>query len=154
METPIENTSPKENFLHPLENKTNKNNKPMAFVILGAVVIIVAGITTGNLLVSKRPVQLDFGGKPKVIRSEKVVGSTDTKSFRDSATGVLEKGGMDGEGTHHLTREGGPSQTAYLTSSVIDLDNYVGKKVKVFGETFTAQKAGWLMDAGKIEILE
>jgi hypothetical protein len=51
-------------------------------------------------------------------------------------------------------REGGPSQTAYLVSSVIDLDSYAGKKVKVWGETFAAKKVSWLMDVGKIEILE
>ena len=63
METPIENTSAKENFLHPLENKTNKNNTSMIFVILGAVVIIGGGIATGNLLASKKPNQADLGGE-------------------------------------------------------------------------------------------
>ena len=37
-----------------------------------------------------------------------------------------------------------------LTSVNIDLD----KKVKVWGETNTAQEAGWLMDVGKLELLE
>ncbi len=68
--------------------------------------------------------------------------------------GTLEKGGIDGEGTHKLIREGGESQTAYLTSSIIDLDPLVGKKVQVWGETFKGQKAGWLMDVGRVKVLE
>ena len=38
-----------------------------------------------------------------------------------------------------------------LTSSVVDLTKYEGKKVKVFGETQKALKEGWLMDVGKVE---
>ena len=53
--------------------------------------------------------------------------------------GDFAKGGIDGEGTHKLIRDGGPSKTAYLTSSVIDLDQFVGKKVKIWGETRAAQ---------------
>jgi hypothetical protein len=30
----------------------------------------------------------------------------------------------------------------------------VGKKVRVYGQTFAGQKAGWLMDVGYIEVLE
>lgn len=143
-----------ETLIRPLEEKEPKIWMKRFGITLGAVIIIGAGIATGNLLANQKRGQIIGGGKAKVIKTEKMVGSTDTKTFRDSAEGVLEKGGIDGEGSHHLTREGGPSQTAYLTSSVVDLDQYVGKKVKVFGETFTAQKAGWLMDVGKIEILE
>jgi len=66
----------------------------------------------------------------------------------------LEKNGLDGEGTHRLIREGGPSQTAYVTSSTLDLDQFAGRKVQVWGETFRAQKAGWLMDIGRLKILE
>ncbi|MBI2268153.1 MAG: hypothetical protein HYU80_01750 [Candidatus Blackburnbacteria bacterium] len=84
----------------------------------------------------------------------KEVGSKDEKTFRDRAEGVMEKGGVDGEGTHHLTRDGGPSQNVYLTSSVVDLDQFVGKKVEVWGETFNGEKAGWLMDVGRIKVLE
>jgi len=66
----------------------------------------------------------------------------------------LEAGGLDGEGTHHLIRPGGDSQTIYLTSSVVDLSLFVGRKVKVKGETFTPQNAGWFMDVGVITALE
>jgi hypothetical protein len=53
-----------------------------------------------------------------------------------------------------LERAGGPSQDVYLTSSTISFDEYVGKKVKVWGETFSAKTAGWLMDVGRLELLE
>ena len=48
---------------------------------------------------------------------------------------------------------GDASQNVYLTSSVIDLSKYTGKKVQVWGETFQGQKAGWLMDVGRIKLL-
>jgi len=80
-------------------------------------------------------------------------GST-TQEFKDEAEGTLEAGGLDGEGTHHLIRPGGDSQTIYLTSSVVDLSLFVGRKVKVKGETFTPQNAGWFMDVGVITALE
>jgi hypothetical protein len=41
----------------------------------------------------------------------------------------------------------------YLTSSTVDLSPFVGKKVRVWGQTFTGQKAGWLMDVGLVEVL-
>ena|SRR5688572_14675585 len=83
-----------------------------------------------------------------------IIGATDKTAFPDEAEGVLEKGGIDGEGSHKLLRPGGAAQTVYLTSSVVDLDALVGHKILVWGETFAAQKAGWLMDVGGVEILE
>lgn len=84
-----------------------------------------------------------------------IYGSADEKGFKDSATGVLDKGGFNGEGTHKLLRVGGDSQTVYLTSSVIDLDQLVGHQVTIWGETFKGQKVSWLMDVGraKVEVL-
>ena len=38
-----------------------------------------------------------------------------------------------------------------LTSSVVDLSKYEGKKIKVHGETQKALKEGWLMDVGKVD---
>ena len=78
----------------------------------------------------------------------------DEKSFTDSAEGSLTAGGIDGEGSHHLVRPGGDSQNVYLTSSIIDLDQFVGHSVKIWGETFQAQQAGWLMDVGRLQVLE
>jgi hypothetical protein len=33
-------------------------------------------------------------------------------------------------------------------------DDYIGKKVKVWGQTFSSEQAGWLMDVGRLELLE
>ena len=119
------------------------------------ITLVLLGVGTGFLLSrSTVTTNKETTQESKMVKTDKVEGVADTKNFKDSAEGTLEKGGINGEGTHKLVREGGPSQTAYLVSSVVDLDSYVGKKVKVWGETFAAQKAAWLMDVGKIEILE
>lgn len=117
----------------------------------GFLIIILAGISTGYFLSQQQSVKQT---ETKFIQTEKAVGSKDTKIFRDSAEGVLEKGGINGEGTHKLIRPGGESQTVYLTSSVVDLNQFVGKKVKVWGETLAAEKAGWFMDVGRLELME
>lgn len=74
--------------------------------------------------------------------------------FKDVAEGYLEQGGINGEGSHKLLRPGGDSQTVYLTSSVTDLDKLSGMQVKVWGKTYQGQKAGWLMDVGKVEVID
>ena len=151
---PQESFEKKELPLHQFEGTENKNRVKIFSLSLTALLILAGGIFTGNWLAGQKTGQLP-GEKPKVVKTDKIVGSTDTKTFRDSTEGVLEEGGIDGEGTHHLVREEGRSdQNAYLTSSIVDLNNYVGKKIKVWGETFSAQKAGWLMDVGKVELLE
>ena len=132
------------------ETASTRSRLPLFF---GAAFIILAGVATGFFL-SQKGVTLPKGKVIKVGGPKKVVGSKDTSIFKDQAVGVVEKNGIDGEGTHKLIREGGPSQTVYLTSSVLDLDQFIGKKVKVWGETFAAQKAGWLMDVGRVEVLE
>lgn len=88
------------------------------------------------------------------IKVGDVFGSANEEIFKDKAEGVVQAGGLEGEGTHRLIREGGPSQTVYMTSSVVDLDKLVGAKVQVWGETNTAQKAGWFMDVGRVSVVE
>lgn len=126
-------------------------NPNARLVVLGVYgLLILLGIGTGYVL-AKSGGNLS-GNKTEMINTGKVAGVTDEKTFKDSASGTVEKGSMNGEGTHKLVREGGESQTAFLISSVVDLDQYIGKKVKVWGQTFAAEKASWLMDVGKIEI--
>ena len=78
-----------------------------------------------------------------------------TFTFRDFAEGVVKARPQPidpseyVEGTHILKREG--EVPVALTSSVVDLSRYEGKKVKVFGETQKALKEGWLMDVGRVE---
>lgn len=129
-------------------------------ILLAAALIILAGVGSGYLLSrnstnSSTPTADRTGspGQPSNEKAVRVVGSADTKSFPDNTEGTLREGGIDGEGTHNLERPGGPSQTVYLTSSILDLSEFVGKRVRVWGQTHAAKKAGWLMDVGKVEVL-
>lgn len=133
---------------------SSSNSKDVLMVLL-AFLVIGAGVLTGWLLSGaskgKNQTPVSLGG---AVRNKKEAGISDEKVFKDTAQGVLRQGGVNGEGTHHLEREGGPSQYVYLTSSVIDLDSFVDKNVQVWGETIKAAKAGWLMDVGKVKILD
>lgn len=89
---------------------------------------------------------------PNAAVAGKTYGNGDPSVFKDTAEGTVQAGGIDGEGAYHLVRPGGDSQNVYMTSSSVDLSQFVGKKVKVWGQTQEAQKAGWLMDVGKVEV--
>lgn len=130
---------------------------------LGFLFVVLLGIGSGYLIhlytgkpsatkaqTSKISAQVGAGG----LKVGDIIGSADESTFKDKVTGVLEQGGMNGEGSHHLLRPGGASQTVYLTSTYVDLDEFVGDKVTVWGETFKAQRVGWLMDAGRIKVEE
>ena len=124
-------------------------------VVVFAVAIIAAGVFSGYALArGGGRVGSPIGGAAVGGGLKKKVGVEDEKTFKDSVEGVLREGGIDGEGSHHLERPGGESQRVYITSSTIPLDDYIGKKVKIWGETFAAEKAGWFMDVGRLEILE
>jgi hypothetical protein len=137
------------------ETKSSSSFPGKALGIL--VVVALLGIGTGYGLT-----QLAAGpGKkilplPKVssVEKGKTYGVADTKSYPDTADGKLADGGIEGEGQYHLVRPGGDSQNVYLTSSTVDLSQFMGKKIKVWGATQSAQHAGWLMDVGKVEVLE
>lgn len=133
--------------------KQRRNNISLP-IMLGIALTVLAGIGTGYALSRSqvKGVTVTESGT-KRIETETTVGLLDA-TFKDEAEGILREGGIDGEGTHHLERDGGPSQNVYLISSVVPLNDYLDKKVKVWGETNTAQKAGWLMDVGKLELLE
>ncbi|MCR4305940.1 MAG: hypothetical protein NUV73_02550 [Candidatus Daviesbacteria bacterium] len=123
--------------------------------ILGVVIAaLVLGTLTGYVLSTKNSgsqVSSLVAGKPKSAQQ-------DTRTFRDFAEGTIKlkaqpKGSEEyTEGTHLLVREG--AVPVALTSSVVDLSEYEGKKVKVLGETQKALKEGWLMDVGRVEEIE
>jgi len=119
------------------------------------VVIILAGGLTGYLLSKSSGVKKLTGGT-QIIGGAKEVGIKDEKTFKDTAEGRLEANNDTSvpEGSHKLIRPGGVSKTAYLTSSAVDLNQFVGKCVQIWGETFAAQKAGWLMDVGRVKPLD
>lgn len=140
-------------FTKPPVVKSITKNKNIILVIL-SIVIVLAGIGAGWLITGKSSGSAITSGGIVTGGDVKEAGSADESTFKDSAEGVLKSGGIGGEGTHHLERDGGSTQFVYLTSTVIDLDSFLDKKVKVWGQTMSAKKAGWLMDIGKLKVLD
>lgn len=105
-----------------------------------------------------------FSSNKNIISSDEIDTASDLeigkiygnngKIYKDIATGVIEKGNINGEGTHILKRDGGDTQRVSLTSSAVDLDLFVGKKVEVKGETNASNKTAWLLDVGTVKVLE
>lgn len=120
----------------------------LLLTVVGASVIL--GVITGYIMSSK-----GSGGIVSPLgNAAPTAPQQDTRTFRDFAEGVIKARPQPSdnkyvEGTHSLEREG--AVPVALTSSVVDLSKYEGKKVKVFGETQKALKEGWLMDVGKVE---
>lgn len=123
-------------------------------LVVGSFAVVLAGVLTAWLLSTKimaRPVG-STSAAPGTKVTSNGAGVLDPKVKYDNAVGTLVAGGIGNEGTHHLERDGGPVKNVYLTSSVIDLQSFVGKKVEVWGETLSSKKAGWLMDVAKIQV--
>jgi hypothetical protein len=137
-------------LIHSFESE-NKGISYSRLIILLFLSLLIGGLSGFGL--SK--IQISSKGEKEFVKASKnAVGVMDKKTFRDKAEGILREGGIDGEGNFHLERPGGESQNVYLTSSTIDLSLYIGKKVRVWGETFAGEKAGWLMDVGLVEVLQ
>jgi len=147
----------------PTVTPKNMVNKSTIITFIIFILVAVSGFYAGAYLKTARPGKLIGGtsGEFKNIQADvptagvkvgDIYGSADEKAFNTTATGVLDKGGLNGEGTHKLVRPGGVSQTVYMTSSVIDLDTLIGHQITVWGETFKGQKAGWLMDVGRVKV--
>ena len=135
---------------------TKKKSLTPLFIVLAIVLGVSSGAVFKNLK-GRSGSNMAGVNAPTAgisIKPGDVFGAKDENGFADEASGILEAGGINGEGTHKLIRSGGVSQTAYLTSSVLDLDQFVGFKITVWGETFSAQKAGWLMDVGRVKVEE
>ncbi len=126
--------------------------------ILGALLVVLAGVGSGGFISQKllgtSPQTISSGAAPGAKVTDNEAGMLDSNTKYDEATGDLKEEGIGNEGTHHLERDGGPSRYVYLTSSVIDLQSFVGKKVQVWGQTLASKKAGWLMDVSKIKVVE
>lgn len=116
--------------------------------------VVTVGVGTAWLLSDKILGRSSSVAAPGAKVSSGEAGILDPEVKYDSAIGILKVGGIGEEGTHHLEREGGPSKHVYLTSSVIDLQAFVDKKVEVWGETLASKKAGWLMDVAKIKVAQ
>lgn len=142
----------------PVMRKVNTTSPKSGMILaIVAILVVLAGVGTGWKL-SGASVPGSSGGNevdstaliPGAVNNENEAG-VETEACKDEAEGVLEEGGIDGEGTHHLVRSADVSKNVYLGSTVIDLQSFVGKKVKVTGQTMSGKKAGWLMDVCKIK---
>lgn len=140
----------------PMKSFTPQQEGPSVVKVLAVLLIMASlGIGTGYAIAtytaqtgkSVVPSALN----PNAPEKGKSYGVDDVSSFKDTAEGTLKEGGVEGEGQFHLERPGGESQNVYLNITA-DLSKFVGKKVKVWGQTQSAQTAGWLMDVGKLEV--
>ncbi|MFS8159204.1 MAG: hypothetical protein ACMG6E_03150 [Candidatus Roizmanbacteria bacterium] len=166
MDNTNQTSVPKEELIHTFPgNSTTASTSNTDLSIKATLIIFILAVVLGTVTgygaksFSKSSPQAggasnETAGQPSSGKANKVVGVVDKKSFPDKAEGTLKEGGADGEGSFHLERPGGESQNVYLTSSIVDMSSYVNKKVRVWGQTFSSQKAGWLMDVGSVEILQ
>ena len=145
----------------PLIHNFNSDSLKSAFtpkIVVFLVAVVVVGAISGFLIsqfssISSKNINTGAISNGSSVSKGTIIGSNDTATFKDMAQGTLKEGGIDGEGAYHLVRPGGDSQNVYLTSSSVDLSKFVGKNIKVWGATQTAQHAGWLMDVGRIQVL-
>ena len=132
---------------------TDSGYKLYALIMVGAVVV---GVMTGYGLATHASGSPTTGGLLPTQSQVMTPAQQDNKTFKDFAQGVIQpkpspKSGADySEGAFILVRTN--EVPVALTSSVVDLSQYTGKKVKVYGETQKALKEGWLMDVGKVEV--
>lgn len=150
-------TQSSESLVHDFKGSSSVSE---AFSLTPKIIAIFAGIVVLGLLSGFFVSKNKGGGVSQgvvtagSVTKGTIVGSDDSKTFNDTAEGIMKKGGIEDEGTFHLVRPGGDSQNVYLTSSIVDMSLFIDRKVKVFGATQKAKTAGWLMDVGKIEVLE
>ncbi len=140
-------------MIHNLNNNNNEDNASYKkfFTFIGGAIIL--GALAGFIIASfQKGANNTTPNSNNTAAAAKTAGIADKKTFKDMAEGILREGGIDSEGTYHLERPGGESQNVYLTSTTVDLSPYVGKKVKVWGQTYAGDKAGWLMDVGLVEL--
>jgi len=136
-------------LIHTMDSKEVGGVSYSSFFTFVAVAVIIGTVFGFGFSRFNKKTTNNKGGVKNTSQSAGIV---DKKTFKDSVEGILREGGIDGEGNFHIERPGGESQNAYLTSSTVDLSSYIGKKVKVWGQTFSGQKAGWLMDVGLVEV--
>jgi hypothetical protein len=146
----MDRTADGEGIVKPLI--TSSNNKLFMGILALAIILgILSGFLLNNKTISA-PGQASSGA----LGSSVTVPAQDAGTFKDFAEGIVRARPQSSdqtadysEGAYMLERTG--ATPVALTSSVVDLSKYVGKKVKVFGETQQALSQGWLMDVGKVE---
>lgn len=143
----------KPSVFHSLTKSQGPFLTPVVIIVL--LFFIGAGIYGGYYLTHQGVASAPGQASPQsasAVQKGAVYGTNDTATFKDTAEGTVANGGIEGEGQFHLVRPGGDSQNVYMTSSLVDLSLFVGKKVKVWGQTQAAKHAGWLMDVGRVQV--
>ena len=140
----------------PAHSAKNLGTDNLNKIFLGIVVAsIILGAAAGGMLGFSNKKTSSTQPDTTAAKETPKSAQQDTRTFRDFAEGTIIKRPESQnpeeyiEGTHLLKRDG--AVPVALTSSVVDLSLYEGKKVKVFGETQKAVKEGWLMDVGRVE---
>ena len=156
-ENKVEKTEKETAVMH---NFSDTQSSPALFTparLVALLIVALLGVGTGYFLSRNGgavgPVNVSDVISTNGVVSGKTYGSDDLETYKDTTEGVLKDGGIDGEGQYHLERPGGESQNVYMTSSTVDLSLFLNRKIKVWGATQTAQKAGWLMDVGRVQVL-
>lgn len=148
------NNSANNDLVHSFNDAKSTLFTPQLLIVF--IIVIFLGIGGGFFLSKgKNSGPTATNGSPSSassVTTGAVYGSNDISTFKDTAEGTLQEGGIEGEGQFHLVRPGGDSQNVYLISSIVDLSKFVGRKIKVWGQTQQAKHAGWLMDVGKIQV--
>lgn len=143
--------------MKPMEAVSEAKVDSSKMKLVAYFLIIILGVASGfGVYAVKTSGTARIAGKDvEVVKTPTEEGIKDAATFKDTATGQLlaNDGKITSEGTHILKR-GDISQNVYLTSSVIDLSKYEGKQVQVWGSTYQSQKAGWLMDVGRIKLAQ
>ena len=140
---------------------TKESTKSNMMIVVVAFLVVGLGVATGWFL-SGTKAGTSSNSSEKTSQSGETAKKSDANEegqideavkYQD-AEGKLVEGGIKGEGTHHIERDNNPSRFVYLTSTAIDLDKYIDKKVQIWGETISSVNAPWLMDVVKIKITE
>lgn len=143
-------------MMHTFDTKKAPGTSLSLGIVLGIILLaVLLGVGTGyGITTFKAEGTATNKGTNSTSAKEtpKTAGVKDTQAFPDKAEGTLKEGGFEGEGSFHLERPGGESQNVYLTSTTVDLSTFLDKKVRVWGQTFESEEAGWFMDIGYIEM--
>ncbi len=145
------------------DEAVNKQRLALGFSLMAAFLVFY-GLGLGlfwlksRLITSKANLNQSLnqaGGSQSIakLKPGQVYGSDDP-IFKDTAEGLLEVNKNDDKPGSHILIRGDESQTAYLISSVLDLNQFVNHKVKIWGETQAVREVGWFLDVGRLQILE
>lgn len=142
----------------PIKPLQTKSKTP--FLAAGIIFIIVIGLGIGFFVSKSKSSGSKVQNSTNVTVSDTEAGVKDIKVLTDKginikdATGVLQTGGIKGEGKYNLQRDGGLTQQVALNSTTVDMMPFVGKKVQVWGDTQASHYAPWLMDVVKIKVVQ